>query len=306
MKDASNAVRLRSKKEKFVGIRYFRKLLWVILVSLSVSSCGGNITIHRLEFEESRPLNESVHVQIQNVPGNTTLRGWEKSKLEVLAIIRAHSDDRAAGVQISHQIEDGVLNVRVTWPDGGPKKGESCNLKVFLPPGGDAKIEGKDGFIKVLRMEGRLAVKGQNSAVEVINHEGDVTIENQGNHISCSEIQGRLQVRNKNGYIKVMGVQNDVDLETTNQKIELLCFPTFQGSVRCVTENQGIQVTLGRSQVGEFALKADGGKCMWDLGKRGKLLESISQSGATIVVGGSRATKSLIQTSGASVKLIVP
>ncbi len=276
------------------------------LAFLSIPACSGNdkVELFRREILESRELDKTPALDVRIDNGSVTVRAWDNPGLKIRAIVRATSNDRAQSCKISSKIENDTLNIKIIWPEGGRLPDERCNITVNLPYGNSTHIAAKNGDIKAQHLEGSLTIAGTNARVEVNSHEGDVTISNTNGNISCQEIQGKFTARNTNGYVKVIGVQDDVKIETSNERIELVCYPTFDGTVDINATNTGIQMTVGNSQVGEFTLETTNATLAWDLGSRGQLIANPSENKAVIAVG-SRRNKSRIRTSNDRIKLIV-
>ncbi len=265
--------------------------------------CGANTFEH--EFKQKLQQKEAVDLVIENARGDITIEGAdESSTLIITALVKATTDERAKACILERNTKDGRLKIAVRWPDGGLLDGESCDLKVIVPVGGSTQINANEGKIKVTRLEGALRISSEAARIGIFNHEGDVEIDAKGEDVACHEIQGKVTVRNSDGWVKIIGVQENVKIETTNERIEIECYPTFSGVIDVKGTNSSIQATIGRKQTGEFQLINPQGQLEWDLGERGTLLRK-NKTSATIVVK-NRKKKSRIQTTNGNIKLIVP
>lgn len=207
-------------------------------LGLLLAGCGPEARFrHTATLQVSHVADSAIDVATAN--GGVTITATEREGVEIIAEIRATTQERADAVAISaERLAEGTLRVRAEWPGGRRLNSESCSFDIRLPDATGANVESANGAI---------ALTGLGGEARAVTSNGRVMIERQG---------GPVDVRTSNGAISVLAPGGDVKAFTSNGSIRIEDAP---GAVECESSNGAIYVLMTESAPGPVQLISSNG-----------------------------------------------
>lgn len=196
----------------------------------------------------------------------------------------AHAKARYEDVVVSAKEVDGVLQVRVVFPE--PVLGnDGASVIVTLPELTDVGVRTSNGDVEVIGVNGNISLTTSNGAVALLESEGSAVIASSNGEVTARDFAGALEV------------------VTSNAEIVVTLSPVSAEAIFLQTSNSDIQLTVGESFIGEIMGSTSNGRV--------EVSDSTSRA-SQIVSGSSRGSVSLgegktsrLATSNGSIAIIV-
>lgn len=247
------------------------KKLWLtgIVITLLFSQVGFSKTAEET-FKKEFAFPENGNIRISNVNGKVEVRGWEQSRVQIVAYkqVRASSAREAEkalkDLEIKVIQQDGDLSVEAIFPR---KKGgglwdmifgngysASVRYEITVPTRSNLELESVNGAVYVLGIEGRVKAKTTN---------GKVILE---------QLKGLARARTTNGSIEAsfqeVPPEGEMEFLTTNGSIKLFLPADLRCTVQAQTANGSISSDLPLQVQGNISKR----KLSGDLNGGGNLL----------------------------------
>lgn len=155
-------------------------------------------------IDETRPLQPTAKVSLDNVKGKVTVGVWDRPEIHIGGFL----GDGVEGLQIKGDASK--LHVEVDYPEsrswfgfGGGKAGES-ELVVKLPAGVELSIDVVSADVRVDGVAGRrLYIDGVS---------GDVTVDSSASDIEIDVVSGSITLQARSREVSLETVSGDIDL----------------------------------------------------------------------------------------------
>jgi len=164
-------------------------LMSASLLVIPLSMAGEKVD----ESLDSRGVNS---VTIENLSGEVTIIGWDKSSITV----KGELDDKAEGLVFE-------------------KSGNRVNIKVELPYRGSWNSDGSELIIH-MPSDIRMNFESISSDVELQNLSNDITVKTVSGDIKASKLKENIELSSVSGSIKTSQLQGKVNLSTVSGDID--------------------------------------------------------------------------------------
>ena len=208
--------------------------LCIVLLLLSASIVVA-ATEERI-IQQTFPLNEQGTIELSNVNGDVTIRGWDKNEVDMKATKRAPSDYLDL-IEIKIDSTPARLSIETKYPRGRKESNVSVTYELMVPKhaalsaienvNGEIEISGVEGQIKINTVNGSAEIEGSKSAVDAETVNGRITAK-----WSDFPKQGDVMLRTVNGGLKLHlpdNVNADVKASSMNGNIRTDFPITVQG-----------------------------------------------------------------------------
>jgi DUF4097 and DUF4098 domain-containing protein YvlB len=182
-------------------------------------------------------LNEQGTVQLSNVNGDVTIRGWDKNEVDMKATKRAPADYIDL-VKIEIDSTPDRLTIETKYPRGRKESNVEVIYELMVPKhavlnaienvNGAIEVMGVEGEIKINTVNGSAAIEGSKSTVDAETVNGRITAK-----WSDFPKQGDVTMRTVNGGLKLQlpdNVNADVKASSMNGSIRTDFPITVQGT----------------------------------------------------------------------------
>jgi DUF4097 and DUF4098 domain-containing protein YvlB len=225
---------------------------------------------------------------LQNKNGGVTMRGWEKSYIEVSAEKKSRWGGNVDHVEIKITRGDGTLTIETIYRVKNPRVSvtydisvpehvsvsavDSSNGAITLEDlQGDIVAETSNGRIEIEDIHGAIKAKTSNGRIEIHQVSGDVEAKTSNGSIEITEVSGIVAAQTSNGRIQVeiSEMQEDAQIKTSNGAIELYVSPDVHANIEMKTSNGKItiqEIEIITSELSRTELKGklgNGGKQLY-------------------------------------------
>jgi DUF4097 and DUF4098 domain-containing protein YvlB len=145
-----------------------------------ILACSASETFAQKKFSRTYPASQSVKIQLMNRTGTVTVEGWNRSEVNITAILEAPA------ANISPQNLSGVIVINLVRDNQGRNEVGNVNFTIRVPYTTMVDIETKIGNLNVSNVRGGL-VRAH------ISSEGDITLMNIGaSNVSAENVIGDI------------------------------------------------------------------------------------------------------------------
>ena len=207
----------------------FRLRQPVLLLLFSIACCGCN-RIHLnvgggASVRETRTIVvdhvDDTAIDVESVNGAITVTQADRADVQVIAHIRAQTDDRLQATNlIVTRDELDNLHVAVDWP-GDRKNNEGCAFEIELPNAKNVHLRTSNGKIALKGLSGEAKLKTTNGAVRVDGLNGNVEVDTSNGSVKVSNVDGNVDADTKNGSVEIVGAKHEVVAGTSNGSVKL-------------------------------------------------------------------------------------
>ncbi len=177
-------------------------------------------------IEQSRPLNATGEVHIENIKGNIIVRTWARPEVRITGSLGKgvekldiSGDERSLDIEVKYPNSRGGWNL---W--GGDDRSEPTRLEVTVPQRAAVDIESVSADVDVQQIAGRkLEVSSVSGNVVVTaSSPGEARFENVSGDTSLRITTPKVHVESVSGDVRLSGgLDGEVHLETVSGNIEL-------------------------------------------------------------------------------------
>ncbi len=168
-------------------------------------------------IDETRSLSRDGVVEVENLAGSVTVRGWDRSEVRVTGTLGR--DVEAVDVDGSGS----RVSIRVRHPRrSGNWRGGGTELEIRMPAGArlraetvsaDIDVEGVNGRLDLESVSGDVDIRGAGGAVRAESVSGTVQFEGTSRDLSLEAVSGDVIVSGVDGAVVRAGsVSGDVDI----------------------------------------------------------------------------------------------
>lgn len=174
-------------------------------------------------IDETRPLDATAEVSLDNVKGKITVDVWDRPEIHIGGFL----GEGVEGLEIEG--DAAKLHVEVDYPEGGGgwfglgggSAGES-ELQVTLPAGVELSIDAVSAEVRVNGVAGRrLSIDGVS---------GDISVDSTAAEIEIDVVSGGLTVQARSSEVSLESVSGDIDLR--GQVSNEISVESVSGSLR--------------------------------------------------------------------------
>lgn len=176
--------------------------------------------------------------------GNGAIEVASENRVDVsiVAKIRAVSQERLDGVVISAARQpDGLLKVRVDWPEGKAKNNEGVSFEIKTPGAQGVTLKTGNGAIKIAGLTGAAKLNTSNGAIEA-DHRGDVLADTSNGKVIIVNAAS-AKASSSNGAIDIRLADNatgPLSADTSNGSITVQVPSTLNITLDARTSNGSI------------------------------------------------------------------
>ena len=241
-------------------------------------------------------------IQIESTNGSITLTQEDREDVEIVAHLRATSEERLKATDILSELVDGnKLYIHVNWPEGKRHSREGCSFEVKIPDAMAVILKTSNGNITTSDLGGAADLKTSNGSIDVKNHHGSLLAVTSNGNIIANDIEGEIDTKTSNGSITIQRAPGIVKSKTSNGKITLSMKPQATGPIDLKTSNGSVEVSLGTAFVGTLSASTSNGSIDTSGIKNGEVVSS-SKTKAKLKFGEAAQT-STVQTSNGSIRI---
>ena len=258
-------------------------LMFALFVAAGVAAFwffSGDIHSETRELTVPHVVGSSLAVTTRN--GAISVERSDVQEIEIVATIKAMSEERLAKSEIVTQREGETLRISVAWPEGKRKMREGCSFELRVPEG----VKG-------------VALTASNGSLTSSGLAGDASLESSNGSIKISNHDGKVDLDTSNGRIQVVGVTGSVDAKSSNGSLDIALADGASGSVVLKTSNGSVNLKLGSEFSGRLKMKTSNGSISYGGAAGAKVLKGGRKS-AEIQFGESNEASS-IETSNGSI-----
>lgn len=164
----------------------------------------------------TRSLARDGAVEVENMAGAVTVRGWDRNEVRVTGTLGRGVD----GVDVSGS--DNRVSIRVRHPNRGSWRGSGTVLEIQVPVGArvrvetvsaDIDVQGVRGDLNLESVSGEVGIRGAGGRVRAEAVSGDVQFEGSSNDLEVQSVSGDVVVMGVDGAVVRAGsVSGDVDV----------------------------------------------------------------------------------------------
>ena len=256
--------------------------LMLLQAMVSVSAIAGT------PINETREVHADASIEVSNVRGSVTVRGWDKPSVEITGTLGEGSkgltiDGSGSHLRIkveppgsqgwfswgsSNNMQDSTLDIRM------PRQG-SLQVDVVSAVVDASGIAGRELRIETVSGKVRLDAKVQELSVDGVS--GNVDMNGSADHAKFESVSGDIRVRASGGEFKFETVSGDVDAElasyreitggTVSGDMRLRGTPTRDARVEVETMSGDVNLELPAEASGRLHAETFSGSLDTDFGK---------------------------------------
>jgi DUF4097 and DUF4098 domain-containing protein YvlB len=217
--------------------------LCIVLFFLSANFVAA--TEERI-IHQTFPLNEKGTVQLSNVNGDVTIRGWEKNEVDMKATKRAPADYIDL-IKIEVDSTPERLTIETKYPRGRKESNVSVTYELMVPKHAVLNaIENVNGAIEITGVEGQIKINTVNGSAE---------IEGSKSAVDAETVNGRITAKWSD-----FPKQGDVSLRTVNGGLKLQLPDNVNADVRASSMNGTIRTDFPITVEGRFVSRKLAGR----------------------------------------------
>ena len=252
----------------------FRKLSLIWALSLGAlmafaltASASDQFTA---EFHRSFSLPSNGRVSLENVNGNVTITGWDKSEIQIDAVKKANSQQKLDEAKIEVEASNDAVHIRTKYPDNHHNNNPATvTYELHVPRG--ARLD---------------SISLVNGSLDVSQVSGDIKTNLVNGKTSIHDIAGRADLSAVNGaitagYRSLSGV-SEIRLKSVNGAVTLGLPASPNAELSVSTVNGGIQTDFPLQVQGKFMGHRLDGK----LGNGGTRIEISNVNGSVHISPG--------------------
>ena len=216
----------------------FKKQL-TLATTLSLSFISAAYADVKDTIEKSFDVSEEVVLRLANINGAVDIKGWDKSKIKVTAIITADNqedrdrikvafDQRSNGVSVETEYEK-----KSSW--GRNNNSGKVDYTVMVPFGAFlADIELVNGSLLIDKVQGEIKANTVN---------GSINVQGLADDIELNSVNGSIKAT----YQQIDNNINDIELATVNGSIKLYMPSELNATINAETMHGSIKTAFGLS-----------------------------------------------------------
>lgn len=194
-------------------------------------------------IDQTRPLDPTGRVEIDNLKGRIQVRAWDRSEVKIAGTLGEGVEKLVVEGDRQH------LLVRVQYPKGGGWKQEKTgpsDLQLTVPIRADLDVESvaadidlagvAPGSLSVDTVSGTVAVAAAPRKAKIDSVSGDLHVTVNSADVSVETVSGDVTLRGRmDGEIQGETVSGDIDVVVNGERVRELVTNTVSGNARIRT-----------------------------------------------------------------------
>jgi hypothetical protein len=224
---------------------YQMRFFLCVALLLLVSSFGFAATEERVTHQ-TFDLNEKGTVELSNVHGDITIRGWDKNQVEMRAIKKGPSDN-LDDVEIDIQNTPDRLSIETKYPRQRRNTNVSVTYELMVPK--QAKLD------PITNVNGGIEITGVMGEIRINTVNGSAEMNGTTSSVEAETVNGNITAR-----WNEFPADGAVKMRTVNGSLELELPPNASADVEASSMNGSIRTDFPITVQGKFLLRKLEGK----------------------------------------------
>jgi DUF4097 and DUF4098 domain-containing protein YvlB len=245
-------------------------LIWVIalgaLMAFAIAAPASDMVTE--EFHRTVPLSANGRVSLENINGNVTITGWDRSEVQIDAVKKADSQQKLEEAKIEVDASSDSVRIRTRYPENHHNNNPATvTYELHVPRG--ARLDSIDlvnGSLEVSQVGGELRASLVNGSAKI------------------HDLAGRAHISSVNGTVsanyRTLNNVSDIELKSVNGTVKLGLPASPNADVSVSTVNGGISTDFPLTVSGKFMGRHIDGR----LGNGGTRIE-ISNVNGSVHIG---------------------
>lgn len=300
MPERPHSVVVHSRKRRIASLGLLG--LVALLTLTSATAIAGT------PINETRDVNADATVEVSNVRGSVTVRGWDKSTVEITGTLGEGSKGLmidGSGSHLRIKVEPPGSQGWFSW--GSSNNMQDSTLDIRMPRQGSLQVDVVSAMVdasgiggRELRVEtvsGKVKLEANVRELAVDSVSGNIDMNGSADHAKFESVSGDIRVRAGGGEFKFDTVSGDVEAElasyrqitggTVSGDMRLRGTPERDARVEVETMSGDVTIELPSDASGKLHAETFSGSLDTDFGKvtepdhgPGRSLESTMGDGA--------------------------
>ena len=242
-------------------------ILFLTAALVLLLGAAANAETHKITKTESYDVGEACGFSLDNIVGDYTISGWDRSVVEVNYTIVAkgsHAREKAELLDVDIDQRGDRVYVEVHYPDSRERRSRgfgdsykvSIDFEIKVPRSCSIKVMTVSGDGEVLNLGGDLEMRSTSGDLTATAIEGNAIITTTSGDIELIGGSGKIAISTTSGDLEVRGAQGSVEMETTSGEVTLYAkqltegrFKTVSGDIEVVVDSP---VNSGRFEMTAF------------------------------------------------------
>ena len=175
--------------------------------------------------DETRTVDANVRIEIENVAGEVTIRGWAGNEVRIQGTLEKDVED------LIIEGSGSSLLIEVEIPDRTHGRAEiAADLEIHVPFGARLQVEtvsagidvrGVDGDMELESVSGSVEVEGSPGEVAAESVSGSIRIRGEGTEIRAESVSGSIEVKGAAGRVDASSVSGNVEVRADRKSKRL-------------------------------------------------------------------------------------
>jgi DUF4097 and DUF4098 domain-containing protein YvlB len=210
-----------------------KRAAFILMMTLAVPAWLAAGTV-----DQRRPASRDGVVEIENIAGSVTVKGWDQAEVRVQGTL-------AAGAELRFEANGKRTEIEVELEDRGRHGdfGES-SLEVHVPAGSHVEIEGVNASIDVSGVSGTVEAETVNGSITQSGPAKTVSLQSVNGSIDVSGPSGRIAVEVVNGKVTIENASGELEASTVNGELLVTGGPFTSAGLESVAGSVSFQADL--------------------------------------------------------------
>ena len=201
-----------------VIMKFIQHVIPVLFASVALQCFAGE------KIDQSLPANNANNVSIENLRGEVSIVGWDKSEVKVTGEL----DEQAERLIFEQQGSHIIIKVVVPRRRGNNWNNEGSDLTINIPKdlrvnfngvSSDVIVENFTKNVEVKTVSGDIEAKQLSERIELVTVSGSIKSRDLSGNIRLSTVSGDINDKNSTGKIRLKVVSGDI--HTTSSATEV-------------------------------------------------------------------------------------
>jgi DUF4097 and DUF4098 domain-containing protein YvlB len=224
-----------SRKLSSAGGAFLGALLALVLVASANSTAQVTQDFHR-----TVPLSSNGRVSLENINGNVTVTGWERTDAQIDAVKKARDQQKLDEARIEVDASNDAVRIRTRYPEGHTNNNPATvTYELHVP--------------RTARLD---RINLVNGSLEVSLVSGDINADLVNGKTDIRDLAGRLDISAVNGSItanyRSLDNVKEIHLKSVNGPINLGLPTSPNAEISASTVNGGITTDFPLQVKGRF------------------------------------------------------
>ncbi|SET83508.1 DUF4097 family beta strand repeat-containing protein [Thalassotalea agarivorans] len=209
------------------------KILATLIVTISFNTLADVEDVIQKTFD----VDADVKFSLENINGGVTIESWSQNSIEVIATIKAKTQDDRDKVKIEFKSSSSKVEVETKHKESSMWGGDdNVNASVTY----QVKVPASAELTDVELVNGSLAITGVQGGVEAATVNGQMMIEDVAGDIELDSVNGKIKLT-----VSDLANTQKIDVDTVNGVIQIYVPEPFNADVDIETLNGSIKNQFG-------------------------------------------------------------